>query len=973
MKPLLGRIAAFGMATFVAYACLNTAFTASAQVTTTSDNGPGSLRYVAANAAPGATIIFQSSLSGQTIVLTNGEIILSNSVTIDASALASGIQINGDNTDRVFTVNSGATVVLNSLTITNGFAMGTNNLENSFSAVGGDGDGGGIYNNGILTLDSCILTGNKVQGGFAPDGTAGRSQGGGIYNNGTLTLNSCALTGNIVDGNIGGGDLGDCYGGAICNNGTVMINNCNLSNNSINAGDTDYAYGGAIYDNGTLTITNSTVANNSAGAIEDDAQGGAISIQAGTVTVNNSTLANNIAECSVGATGGAIDNGGTLTMDNCTLSGNSATGDGYNGGGINNGGTLRMNNCTLVNNSVSAGFGTPNGGGIYNGGTLNLTNSIVCSNTPAPNISGSYTGANNLVDTSALLALLGNYGGPTQTMPPLVGSPAIDAGIDSVTNLYTTDQRGYPRLSGSHVDIGAVEVQASTDTVTTTNDNGPGSLRYIAANAFPKSTIIFQSSLSGQTIVLTNGEIILSNSVAIDASALASGIQINGDSTDRVFTVNSGATVVLNSLTITNGNLVPPINTINNATGTNGLGGGIYNNGILTLNNCTLIGNTVWGGTAPGGMAGNGEGGGIYNNDMLTLNSCVLAGNVIQGGMGAEMGEAYGGGIYNNGTLIVNNSILTSNHFNSSWIDYGYGGAIYDNGTLTITNSTLASNAASAYEDVAFGGAIYINAGTATVNSSTLAYNNAESDVGATGGGIANGGTLTMDNCTLAGNSATGEGYNGGGINNSGTLRLNNCTLVNNSISTGFGSPSGGGIYNSGTLNLTNSIVCSNTPSPNIYGSYTGANNLVDANPLLEALGNYGGPTQTMPPLPGSPAIDAGVDSVTNLYTTDQRGYPRLSGSHVDIGAVEVQVAKSPFMLPGGKGAVQFANGQAQINFTNLDGGSFTVFATTNVALPFSTWSNLGTAVETPTGSGHFQFSDPQAAGVRRFYRVRSP
>ncbi|HXB60861.1 MAG TPA: hypothetical protein VNU95_14910, partial [Candidatus Acidoferrales bacterium] len=103
MKPLLGRIAAFGMATFVAYACLNTAFTASAQVTTTSDNGPGSLRYVAANAAPGATIIFQSSLSGQTIVLTNGEIILSNSVTIDASALASGIQINGDNTDRVFT------------------------------------------------------------------------------------------------------------------------------------------------------------------------------------------------------------------------------------------------------------------------------------------------------------------------------------------------------------------------------------------------------------------------------------------------------------------------------------------------------------------------------------------------------------------------------------------------------------------------------------------------------------------------------------------------------------------------------------------------------------------------------------------------------------------------------------------------------------------------------------------------------
>ena len=60
---------------------------------------------------------------------------------------------------------------------------------------------------------------------------------------------------------------------------------------------------------------------------------------------------------------------------------------------------------------------------------------------------------------------------------------------------------------------------------------------------------------------------------------------------------------------------------------------------------------------------------------------------------------------------------------------------------------------------------------------------------------------------------------------------------------------------------------------------------LVNTNPLLAALGNYGGPTETMALLPGSPAIDAGV-SVPGV-TTDQRGVPRPQGSAPDIGAFE--------------------------------------------------------------------------------------
>src|SRR5262249_49090076 len=63
---------------------------------------------------------------------------------------------------------------------------------------------------------------------------------------------------------------------------------------------------------------------------------------------------------------------------------------------------------------------------------------------------------------NALLAPLGNYGGPTQTMPLLPGSPAIDAGTS--TGAPTVDQRGQARVGA--VDIGAFESQGFTIAVT---------------------------------------------------------------------------------------------------------------------------------------------------------------------------------------------------------------------------------------------------------------------------------------------------------------------------------------------------------------------------------------------------------------------------------------------------------------------------------------------------------------------------
>jgi hypothetical protein len=62
----------------------------------------------------------------------------------------------------------------------------------------------------------------------------------------------------------------------------------------------------------------------------------------------------------------------------------------------------------------------------------------------------------------------------------------------------------------------------------------------------------------------------------------------------------------------------------------------------------------------------------------------------------------------------------------------------------------------------------------------------------------------------------------------------------------------------------------------------------------LGALGNYGGPTQTVNLDPQSPAINAGSDTEANnaKLINDQRGvaFPRIIGNQVDIGAIEIDL-----------------------------------------------------------------------------------
>jgi hypothetical protein len=332
----------------------------------------------------------------------------------------------------------------------------------------------------------------------------------------------------------------------------------------------------------------------------------------------------------------------------------------------------------------------------------------------------------------------------------------------------------------------------------------------------------------------------------------------------------------------------------------------------------------------------------------VTINASALADGVIINGHGQNS-------LFHCGSQTTNTFIgLTLTGGRSA---FG-GGAILNDSLLTLNHCTLAGNIANE------GGALFDFAST-TLNSCTIVSNYARY-----GGGFENdgGGTLTLNNCTVVGNFATNDG---GAILNFFSLNLSNCTVVGNQAF------AGGGISLdvNGTLNLNNSIVAGNTATfePQIAGNISSSTgvNITSGNPMLAPLGDYGGRTRTMPPLPGSPAIDPVGGDTTSLFATDQRGLPRVVNGTLDVGAVEVQsTSVAPIQIT----RVELLNdGAFQLSFSNFTGASFEVLASTNVALPASNWPTIGPATETPPGSGQFQFTDSLVTNLpQRFYRVKS-
>ncbi len=175
-------------------------------VTNLQDDGVGSLRWAIANAPPGSTITFAGSLRGTISrpsgTPTNGrDILIGRNLTIRGPG-AGVLAISGGNAGRVFDVSKGVIVTISNLTIKNGEP--------------GEGypNGGGIYNEGALTLTNSTVSGNRAL------------DGGGIDNEGTLTLTNSTVSSNSAS----------TSGGGIYNGGRLTLSNSTVSGNRAPAG-----------------------------------------------------------------------------------------------------------------------------------------------------------------------------------------------------------------------------------------------------------------------------------------------------------------------------------------------------------------------------------------------------------------------------------------------------------------------------------------------------------------------------------------------------------------------------------------------------------------------------------------------------------------------------------------------------------------------------------------------------------------
>jgi hypothetical protein len=362
-------------------------------------------------------------------------------------------------------------------TVTNTNDLGAGSLRAAITSANGDASPPHtitITATGTISLATALPTINRnttINGPGSSSLTVQRSTAGG--------------TGNFAVFEVANGNTANFSGMTVSNGVASLGAGIYLNNNAISSISRVVVSGNSgsgIYadNNSSLTLIESTVTGNTGapGIFADN--GSSVSITRSTVSFNTNAAGNG---------GGILNSSGIVTLTNSTVAGNTASGD---GGGIDNqSGTFNLYNSTVAANS--AGSVTGLGGGIfYSGGSINLLNTIVAANSASSgrdvsstsNFSslghnlisrtdgsaGGWAGSDltgtNASPLSAQLGALANNGGPTKTMALQSDSPAKNAGDDAVLSppySLTTDQRGtgFSRSFGSHVDIGAFEINAS--------------------------------------------------------------------------------------------------------------------------------------------------------------------------------------------------------------------------------------------------------------------------------------------------------------------------------------------------------------------------------------------------------------------------------------------------------------------------------------------------------------------------------
>ena len=878
----------------------------------------------AAGDADGDTITFDGAY---TIVLSMGELLVSDDVQIDASDVG-GVTVDGDGASRIFDVDAASgtgdaqAVAFVSLV-----------LQNGDSGMGGSSapDAGGAVD--LKSGSEALFVDTDVTGSVAG------INGGGIHGAGmtTITITTTDDGASLISGNRAEGDDAGMGGGGVWGAGaTVISGNVTITDNA--ATGTAGSGGGVFNFGGTLEITGATISNNTAnragGGVEDFGDDD----EETDVTLTGVTLAGNSIDVAAPGNGGGLHSGGgDVVVMGGSVTGNTAV----EGGGLWASGTLDVSGGTVVDGNTATGDDAEQGGGgLYNeGGTITISDDVTISNNAASGTSGSGGGILNngdatlTVSNSAINRNSANRAG---------GGIEVNGGTVMLTGAdFDMNTTGDAPGNGGALHVTAGTVTATGGMVTGNTAalegggfwNNAGFTMTIDGTSFSNNEAQGDAADNGGGALYNNGGTL----VVMDASLVSNratgmsgsggGILNNGGTltvTDGLLQFNAAnragggiedaaGTVTLTGVTL-NANVIDvaapgnggglhsgggDVTVVGGEVTRNTAveGGGLWTNGTLTIlpaddGTSTLISLN----DATGDDATNG-GGGIYAETGATVEAtnATVGWNKASGTSGSgggvfvadgaevsmtlglvtwnEANRAGGGVEVGDDPMTDAGSLISLDRVEVTWnkiIDAnpGNGGGVHVGGagTASATQSTFANNSASE------GGAIWISAnGGLDLSLSTVSNNASAGD----GGGVYDdgpGGSISLASVTVADNSASG---NGGGLlsqSPDGFSFMN--TLVGDNVAVGSGDDCFG-TFDSGDYNLIE-----DTAGCTITGDTD--NNVTGQDPMLEDLADNGGPTDTRALMAGSPAIDAGQTD----FAVDQRGFTRTDGQD-DIGAFE--------------------------------------------------------------------------------------
>ncbi len=630
-------------------------------------------------------IVFESSMSGQTILLVDGELEITEELIIDASSLNERLTIDAQSDSRILNF-SGITgnFTIASLTLKNGYVKGEN-----VSTADSTYNGGAVrfLSDGTLTLTSSVLSSNITSGSTTKGGAIFSNSGDVVVASSSLTQNSSRVGGGIYSQtgqvSVFSSSLDENDAGIKTELGNVYLYDTAVRNSSgsgldvgpVNVELIDSVISGSgLYGidarselvGGSITLSGSTISGNSGGirttsshltlhSSTVDGNGpsrGGIHTERGDIMLIDSVVSGN-GRLEAGI--GIYSKYGAITLEDSTVSDNFADASRLVGSGIfAKHGHVNLTNSTVIRNSGSMG------GGIYAAsGDVQLTRSVVAENTSSRSGGGIHSGRGAVVLYESTIRnneisggrAFGSGGGVSTNL----GSVTVkDSQI--VNNTSAADGGGISTNSGE------ITLTRSTVSGNLSARNGGGIFTFIGEARLYSSTVSSNTSQGNgggiysqyAGVVVTASSVIANHAASVRSSAFRGGggiFSLRGTLNLMTSTVDGNSTDQKAGGVWTGGEVALAHSTISGNTSRLN-GGGIYSiSGSLTLVDSTLTGNTTsHPGSSGGGVyarytqqtfirstisnntTGN-RGGGIFvrdtaSNDLFDIHSSIIAGNL---------------------------------------------------------------------------------------------------------------------------------------------------------------------------------------------------------------------------------------------------------------------------------------------------------------------------------------------------------